>query len=143
MTATPSRRQLLAGLAAAPVAACTTRRDPAPVDPDDALRAAAVTRERELLAAYDAVTAAVPTAAARLSAVRAEHEQHLAALVRTPVSSAPPTPPAVARTLAQLAALERTSAAGHAADALRASRGLAAVLASLAASEASHPVALA
>ncbi len=33
---------------------------PAPVDPDVALRAAAVARERALLAAYDAVLAADP-----------------------------------------------------------------------------------
>jgi hypothetical protein len=44
--------------------------------------------------------------------------------------------------MAQLVDAERAAAAEHAAAALQASRGLAQVLASLSASEASHPVAL-
>ena len=143
MTVAPSRRQLLAAAALLPVAACTTSDDrPARVDPDDALRAAAVERERALLSSYDAVLAALPTLAARLAPLRAEHEQHLAALAAPSPSPSPSAAPTV-RTVAQLVALERTTAAAHATDALSASRELAMVLASLAASEASHPVGLA
>lgn len=135
-----SRRHLLTGAVALPLAACTQPAEPAPVDPDALLRDAARQRERDLLASYDALMAATPALAPRLAPLRAEHEEHLAQLA--PVASAAPGSSAVT-TLAQLVALEKQMAAAHAADALRASRPLAVVLASLAASEASHPVALA
>jgi hypothetical protein len=134
MSASPSRRRLLQAALLTPLAACTTTAGrPARVDPDVALRAAAVARERSLLALYDA---APPSAT--VLAIRAEHEQHLAALG----APSPAPSPATAAT-GSLVAAERAAAAAHAADALVASPQLAAVLASLAASEASHPVALA
>lgn len=147
MTATPSRRQVLAAAAVVPLAACTEATPP-PVNPDDALRDAAVARERGLLAAYDALLATTPALTAKLAGVRAEHEAHLAALgggTASPVTSrsASPSASTTVMTLAQVAALERAAAAGHAADALTASRVLAPVLASLSASESSHVVALA
>jgi hypothetical protein len=133
MSAGMSRRSLLAGLAVAPVAACTSGSSaPARVDPDVALRAAAVAREVDLVALYDALP---PTPVH--AALRAEHVEHLRALGAV-LPSARPTHPDP-----QPVPAERAAAAAHAADALRAGRGLAAVLASLAASEASHPVALA
>lgn len=134
MSASPSRRRLLQAAVLVPVAACTsTPSRPAKVDPDVALRAAAVERERGLLARYDA---APPSPV--VAAIRAEHEQHLTALGAP--SPAPTAPPPAS---GSLVAAERAAAAGHAADAMKASPALAAVLASLAASEASHPVALA
>lgn len=133
MTASPSRRRLLQAALLAPLAACTAKPSrPEPVDPDVALRAAAVARERALIARYDA---APPSPA--VAAIRAEHEQHLAAL-----GAPSPPPSATPAAASSLVAAERAAAAAHAADALTASPKLAAVLASLAASEASHPVAL-
>jgi hypothetical protein len=127
---------------------------PAPVDPDDALRAAAAERERALLREYDAVLTARPGLAARLVPVRGHHAEHLEALVGPPPTASPSpsataaVPPAVpppaddAAALARLVAAERAAGDAHAADCLAASRTLAPVLASLSASELSHPVAL-
>jgi len=138
VTATPSRRQLLVGTALLPVAACTHRDAPVKVDPDDAIRAAAVERELSLIALY--AGAASPAAVA----VRADHQAHLAALTRGATASPAASPaPAPALTTAALVAAERAAATAHAAAALEASPELAGTLASLAASEASHPVALA
>ena len=140
---------MLAALALTPaLAACTDSAPPVPtppVDPDVALREAAVVRERALLAAYDALLAASPEAAARLAPLRAEHEAHLAALGGTavPAGTAPPATPVAAGTVADLVRLERETATAHAAATVPASPGLAALLAQLAASEASHPVGLA
>ncbi len=162
-TSGPSRRALLAAAPALLLAAACTADEPgpaprpAPVDPDDALRDAAAARERSLLAEYDAVLTARPGLAGRLAAVRGHHAEHLAALLGA-AASAPPSPspsapaavaPAVpppaddAAALARLVAAERAAGDGHAADCLRASTSLAPVLASLSASELSHPVALA
>lgn len=159
---TPTRRALLLGGAAGLLAACT--RAPAPpraaaVDPDAALRSAAVGRERALLAAYDAVLSASPAALARLGPLRAEHEAHLTALgVGTrafPAGSAPPSPSspvaspspsaaaaAGAPSVRGLVRAERAAAAAHAGATATATPDLAALLAQLAASESSHLVAL-
>ncbi len=138
----PTRRALLTAVAAGTAAGCTGRprpsERPAAVDPDVALRAAAVARERGLLAAYDAALQAAPDRAARLAPLRAEHAAHLAALGET--GSAAAAVPAPAGTLP---AVERAAAQEHARDTAAASPQLAALLAQLAASEASHPVALA
>jgi hypothetical protein len=142
-----TRRHLLATTGLAGVAACThSKAVPRPprLDPDVALRAAAVTRELALVAAYDAALAAHPALAARLTPLRADHVTHLAALhppttteTTTPTATAAPAlVPVPAGT--PLAHLERTAAAAHAAAALIASRKLAPVLASLAACECSH-----
>jgi hypothetical protein len=153
MSLTPSRRGVLQAALLAPVltsaaSACTTHRSRTePVDPDVALRAAAVARERALLDLYTAAEGSSPALAALLTLVRAEHEQHLAALAApspAPSGSATQTTTraGVAPSRAVLASAERAAAQAHAADALLASRPLAAVLASLAASEASHLVVL-
>jgi hypothetical protein len=151
----PTRRELLAlAPAAVLLAACSEAADPAPVDPDDALRAAAAERERALLARYDAVLAAVPELSARLLPVRGHHAEHLQSLVGPPASDRPspttgpaadvPPPADAAAALTGLVTAERTAGTAHATDCLAArSRSLAAVLASLSASELSHPVALA
>lgn len=162
----PSRRRVLTGAGAAvltgALSACTSEpTPPPPVDPDDALRDAAVERERSLLQAYDAVLLALPELTARLLPLREHHVEHLGAVrpppptplpspsASPPVASVPPVPavppaPTPAEALAGLAAAERAAAAAHAVAALRAAdRPLAGLLASLSASEASHPVALA
>jgi hypothetical protein len=152
------RRALTAGALAVPAlaAACTSKRQatPAPpVNPDDALRAAALVRERTLVAAYRDALAGVPTLQGKLGPLLADHETHLAALGEasatasstvapsTPVASRV-TPTTAAAALAKLRSLEHTAAAAHATAAITASRRLAATLASLAACEASHRVAL-
>lgn len=147
-----SRRALLAVSATLPLAACTQEPTPAPPDPDDLLRAEAVARERGLLREYDAVLLALPGLAARLTPLRGHHAEHLLALTgRAATPSADPSgdaaprvpPPATATAaLSGLAEAERVAASAHRAGALAASRELAALLASLAASEASHPVVL-
>ncbi|MBK5306650.1 MAG: hypothetical protein JJD92_08200 [Frankiaceae bacterium] len=153
MSVTPSRRRLLQAAMLSPaLVACTgASREPRPVHPDVALRAAAIARERALIERYRAAAASsASTVATRIAGLAEEHEAHLAALSRsTPgaLSPSPTTSPPAALirvpTLAQLVAAERAAATAHAADALKASRELAAVLASLAASEASHLVVLA
>jgi hypothetical protein len=146
VSATFSRRQVLSGLltsaAVLPLTACTSDKPPEPVDPDIALRESARQRELALLAAYDAAIESGPALAGRLAGVRAEHEQHLVALTAAAPRPTGSAAQATVLSLPQLVALERSTAAQHAADALVASRSLAVVLASLAASEASHPVAL-
>jgi len=120
-----------------------------------ALRAAAVAREQDLMALYDRAVAASPARAALLLGLRAEHAAHLAALGSTPVttpstsgpSTAPPStappPPTAPTSPVDLPAAEAAASAAHAVAVIPASRGLAALLASLAAAEAAHAVALA
>lgn len=159
----PSRRSVLAGLGGAAVAlaltGCTSEpAAPPPPDPDDLLREAAVAREQSLLRAYDDVLLAQPTLTGRLLPLREQHVEHLAALTppapptSAPTASAPagpavpavPPPPTTVGTLDTLAAAERAAGVSHARDALAAvDRPLAALLATLSASEQSHPVALA
>jgi len=158
------RRSLLLGAALLPLAACTADPSPAPPppppppDPDDALRSAGVEREQALLAQYDAVLAAHPALAARLSAVREEHAEHLRALLgrdetvpagpsdgpspAASPSSAPVAPADPAAALAGLVGAEAATGAAHAGAALEAGGQLAGVLASLAASEATHRLVL-
>ena len=127
----------------AAVTACTGSAKRPDTDPDVALRAAAVAREQDLLRAYDALLAGAPADTALLTALRAEHAAHLAALdplapVPSPTrSSASPAPDR-----ATLRASERAAAAAHGEAAVTARRTLAGLLASLSASESSHLVAL-
>jgi hypothetical protein len=137
------------------LAACTTGGDeapsPAPVDPDVALRAAAVAREEALLAEYDGLVAAYPVLGPLLGPLRADHAAHLAALApdRAATPSATPTPPGAAAAVpraaavARVVAAERAASREHALGALTASRELAGVLGQLAACEASHAAVLA
>jgi hypothetical protein len=132
-----TRRHLLASTGLAGAAACTTSKTPPPpkaVDPDIALRAAAVAREQSLLAAYDVALAARPALATKLTPLRADHVTHLAAL-QAPNATATTATATAGPPLAQL---EKAAGAAHAAAALLASRELAPVLASLAACESSH-----
>lgn len=110
-------------------AACKkgTARTPV-VDPDDALRAAALEREQQLLAAYQSVMAAHPPLAAQLRLLAANKAVHVAELGAPSVASSTVT------TVAQLRVLERSAATEHGRAALTASRSLAPLLASLSAS---------
>lgn len=149
----------VAALAGVGLAACSEEVPPpapAPVDPDVALRHAAAERERALLQAYDAVLAVLPDLRARLLPIRAQHAEHLTVLLdpatspaASPTASPPAAPPPTApvpgsppEALAALAVQERAAGDAHGGAALSASRALAGVLASLSASELSHPVAL-
>lgn len=154
-----TRRTLLLS-ATLPLAACTDAPapEPAPVDPDVALRDAAAVREQRLLQDYDAALAAVPSLAAVLAPLRADHVAHLTALSPTgspstsPTStgSPAPTPPALpsapparrAAVLARLVAAEKAAATAHATDALAASTALSGLLGQLSACESTHPVVL-
>lgn len=150
----PTRRQVLAGGALLASAGCTSASPPPPVDPDDALRAEAADRERALLTAYDALLLARPELAVPLAGLRAEHALHLEQLIGPPASAAPgaspsaspspaaPVPVDPVRALAALADAERLASSAHAGAAVRASRELAGLLASLAASEHTHPAVL-
>ncbi len=153
----PTRRELLGAGGLLLLTACTERAAPAPapIDPDVALREAAVARERSLLQAYDAVLLVLPALGERLLPVRAEHVAHLTALTGpapadTPSASASagsgpaavPLPQTAAAALASLVQAERATATAHAGDVPAASRPLAALLAALSASEASHAVVL-
>ena len=150
---TVSRRALLGGGLALLTGCTQDIGPPPPPDPDDLLRAAAVERERSLLAEYDAVLLVLPGLANRLTPLRAQHAEHLLALTGSaspsaaPSSSATPAPqvppPATAAAaLAGLITAERSAGDAHGAAALEASRELAGLLAALAASEHSHPVEL-
>lgn len=148
-----------AGLTACTGGAARQAATPPPVDPDDALRDAAASRERSLLREYDAVLLALPELAERLVPLRGHHAEHLLALVGPPATpgasatatatpsaaAAPavPVPADAAAALARLRAVEAAAGDGHALDCLSASRRLAGLLASLSASEHSHLVALA
>jgi len=157
----PTRRALLGTGGLLLLSACTERAAPAPapIDPDVALREAAVARERSLLQAYDAVLLVLPALGERLLPVRAEHVAHLTALTGPAPTAMPsasagpsaaagsgpaavPVPQTAALALTGLAQAERATATGHAGDVAAASRSLAALLASLSASEASHTVVL-
>jgi hypothetical protein len=144
----PTRRQALAAgaavLVAGSAAACTPDEAPdAPVRTrDDLLREAAVAREQDLVDAYAAALQAHPQHATRLARLLGDHSAHLARLGPVAGTSASPRPVAPALSLRALAARERAAATAHAAAALRASRELAPVLASLAACAASHAAVL-
>lgn len=136
-----TRRSLLTrgalGLATTSTAACRRTSPPAKPDADVALRATALQREQDLLAAYRAVITARPALAARLRPLATDKEAHVAVL-GAPVTTTPTTTPttptsAAVTTVAQLRVLERSTAAAHAAAALTASRSFAPQLASLAA----------
>jgi len=146
-----SRRQVLVGAVVALTSACDLRderggptAEPTPT-PTDRLLAAAAARERALLAAYDDVLARHPDLAARLSPYREDHAAHLQAVEPGAVVSATVAPSA-ARTprptqvalRRRLRVLEQEAADTYARAAVGAPAEHAALLASLAACEASH-----
>jgi hypothetical protein len=158
------RRRLLALVAGAPflgtaLAACAA--DPRPksapgprseLDADVKVRWRAVHGEQVLLALHAATVAAHPHLAARLGPLTSHHDEHLAALradgpLPFGATAAAPAPEVSADEGAALAAVlaaEQAAADARVVDALAAAGPrLAAVLASVAASEAGHGVVLA
>lgn len=147
-----SRRWFLAGGAAvvlgagAGVAAEFARNTHAPALPPIApgVLAAAASAERALIADLDATTGGSPEVRRVITQVRADHVAHLAALTdllaryrKQPGHSTAPAAGAP-RTLAQLNAAERAASTAAAAHAAATDAGLAALLASIAACEATH-----
>jgi hypothetical protein len=147
-----SRRWFLGGSAAvvlgagAGVAGEFARNDHAPALPPTApaVLVAAAAAERALLADLDATTGGSPEVRRVITQVRADHAAHLAALSdllaryrKQPAHSSAPAAGAP-RTLAQLNAAERAASTAAAAHAAAADAGLAAMLASIAACEATH-----
>jgi hypothetical protein len=153
-----SRRRVLAGLAlvGAGAVACEpgggTPAAPAPTTPPppDPLLAELVD-ERALLLLHDAVTRRHPALKAKLAGPRADHAEHVTALERllgttpAPSASAPPVgvPATPAKALAALRSAERAATNARAAAALTETGDRAGLLASIAASEATHQVVLA
>ena len=148
----PTRRQVLvAGVAL--TAACTTKSTPQRHEPtrDERLRAEAVAREQALVEAYEPALEAHPELARLLSPVLADHAVHLYTLggARPVVPTAPPAARSRAAVLRDLVAREKEAGLAHAAAAelaetdVSCGRVLAPLLASLAASEASHAAVLA
>jgi hypothetical protein len=151
------RRRVLAGLALAWLAgACEPgTRLPAPTPttteppPPDPLLAELID-ERALLATYDAATGRHPALQATLAGPRADHVQHVAALERALGTAASPVPRvggvgvpgAPASALAALRSAERAASNARAAAALTAPSDRAGLLASIAASEATHELVL-
>lgn len=140
---------------------------PVPAGKGDPVRDRALSAEAELLKRYDATLALASVSAdsgltARLTAIRAEHAAHAAAIKQgytppsAPTPSAPSTPPgsptpsASATTwsppaptdaktaLAALAGAEQDAASARTADILSADGATAMLLASIAASESGH-----
>lgn len=146
-----SRRRLLLGAGVALASACTVQRGPrrptalATGDPRSPLLAGATGRERVLLAAYDDVLAQHPDLAPELSSYREDHAAHLHALEPGVVVSATVTPSTrrtsrrdAARARDRLRLLESRTATAYARAAVAAPPEHAALLASLAACEATH-----
>ncbi|MBX6356299.1 MAG: hypothetical protein IRZ05_10665 [Micromonosporaceae bacterium] len=134
-----------AALAAAPLAGCGLfdREDPERDDPLDPLLAATV----RLAAEYDAVIAAQPALAERLTPLRDAHRAHAKALAQligrpasslsaSPVPSSPPGDPSAA--LAHLQAAEKAGQDQAAAACLAAPADRTALLGSITAARATH-----
>ena len=127
----PSRRTVLVAGVLSLVTGCRTKPRAQPVvDPDAALRSAALARENALLDAYRTVMATHPALAPQLRLLAADKAVHVAAL------GAPAPGGSTVTTVAQLRVLERSAATEHGRAAVTASRALAPLLASLSASSA-------
>jgi hypothetical protein len=119
-----SRRTMLSGMAGGVAVTMTGCSGPVASlggeNPDDAARRLTAVSEQQLVAAYDAVIAAIPSLSGELGTIRDQHTQHLAALGDTQAASGSPAAidtaarPAALRALRKLergAASERTMAA--------------------------------
>lgn len=159
-----SRRALLLGILAVggSVAACTAGRQRKQIGPTHTAQSVAgstpsaqpsellavIDDERRLVAGYVSAIAAIPSLRARLQPIHGDHAAHLAALQRaagsTPSSPAPrpSLPTSASATLAALVHAESAAAAARIRSCLHANQQDAALLGSIAASEASHVVAL-
>lgn len=148
----PTRRWFLAGgaalIAGGSAGAITelVRETPAePPPPPPAALIAAADAERALIADLDATTGGTPSVRAVIVQTRANHAAHLAALTallsrfRAPSPSSSPAPPrGTPRTVAALRDAEQRATSAAARHAAALSGGTAALLASIAACEATH-----
>jgi hypothetical protein len=121
------------------------RRTTSPPPEPPAALAAAADAERALIADLDATTGGAPVVRRVIVQTRADHAAHLAALTellaryRQPSASASPAPPrGTPRTLAQLRAAETGASAAAVRHASALHGAQAALLASIAACEATH-----
>jgi hypothetical protein len=125
---------------------------PAP-RPDVAVLTAAIASEKLMIARYQAVLAASPGQAGKLDPLLADHRAHLAALTRrlvpgaarptpSPRTGQPQVPAAASAAVAYLGGAENAAAAALLSHLATASPSLAQLLASIAASEATHAAAL-
>lgn len=140
----PTRRELLSatllcGGAAVGCSAAPQQTGSRPTDP----QVADLTAERALLATYDATLRAHPTLGPQIRPIRAEHAAHATALQKAlgadPTTAAAPTVPAQPTAALQaLLAAERTAAVGRSRSCVLADVSRAALLGSIAASEAGH-----
>jgi len=154
------RRGLLAAALATPllVAGCSKGfgalgTPPAPA-PDVAVLTSAMNAEKLMIARHEAVLSRSPALAGTLDPLLAEHRAHLAALTArlvpgaarptpSPSASPPVTVPAgAAPAVAYLAAAEESAATAYLRQLAAASPSLAQLLASIAASEATHAAVL-
>lgn len=124
--------------------------------PDVATARHAIASERDLIAHYTSVLAAMPALAAQLRPLLADHTDHLARLrgrlagpqatagpkAAGPAGGRPRVPPTQAAALAGLRTAEEAASASLLAQLQAASPSLAQLLASIAASEASHSLLL-
>jgi hypothetical protein len=159
-----SRRRLLTASAlVAPLAAVASCAVPNPLggppspSPDVRTLRAAISAEQALVAEYQKVLAAHPGLAASLRTFLTQHQDHLGQLksrlivpphvtpspVPSPSASAAPPPASAAAARASLAEAERKAAAAQVQRLAGATPSLAQLLASIAASETTHAVALA
>ena len=160
--AVPRRRVLAVSAMMVPLAATASCGVPDPLapppGPSPSVRAllAAIAAEQALLGSYARVLAAYPGLAGMVHPFRAQHDEHLAQLkgrliIPPHVTPPPPSPapqpahrPASARAATGLlASYERAAAAAQLGRLGAATPSLAQLLASIAASEATHAVALA
>lgn len=147
----PTRRWFLAGGAAVVLAGgagvlaeILHESSPARPAPPPAALVAAIEAERALLADLDATTGGAPHVRRLIAAVRADHLAHLSVLRRTLKATTPMRAPKPApvrgrpRKLAELSAAESHAAAVAAQHAAALDGAAAALLASIAACEATH-----
>jgi hypothetical protein len=150
----------LSGVLLASTGACSTSAAPGapgahhdsgsapPADPDAGLLVALRSAELGLIAQYDAVIAQYPALSARLSAVRADHAAHLAAVggSRPEPTGTPSAAPQLemGQAVASLAGAERSAAGARIGDCRGAhDPALARMIAAIGGSEAAHAALLA
>ena len=123
----PTRRQVLQAGAIAPlatIAACSSGGDAPVSDADDSISSQVTASEDDLIKRYDVTIAAFPTLAAKLTPIRDQHNEHLAAVGG---DSAPTDlkgvviPPTAQAALKELVVAEREAARERRASCVQAS----------------------
>ena len=144
---TLSRRTFVAaggGLLGVGLVGCSSSSLPLPFisDPDDEVRESVAASEAELIAAYDAAIEKLPAESGRLSAIREQHAEHLAAME---LQDSPAAAPAIelsgnpTTVLATLRKLETKAARARVKSCAKCDDGdLAALIAQIGTSEAAH-----